>query len=62
MCQKVVQALKLKLQKGSHRRELTPEGCKEMENADVGAHSICEMISPFIFNRVSNDSAPTARI
>lgn len=42
--------------------ELTPEGCKETENADVGAHWICETISPFMFNRVSDGSAPTARI
>lgn len=42
--------------------KVTPEGCNEIENADSGAHWICEIISPLILNRLSVGSDPTAKI
>lgn len=40
----------------------TPDGCKEIEKEDGGAHCICERVTPFMSNRLSRGSAPTASI
>lgn len=34
----------------------------ETENADRGAHCICERIAPFMSKRLRRGSAPTAKI
>lgn len=48
--------------KGSAKEKHTPDGCKEIEKADWGAHCICERIAPFMSKRWSKGSAPTANI
>ena len=40
----------------------TPDGCRETENADGGAHCICERIAPLMSKRHRRGSAPTAKI
>lgn len=49
-------------QRGKIKQNHTPEGCKETENAERGAHCICESVIPFISKRFSRGSAPTAKI
>jgi len=39
-----------------------PDECMEIENADGGAHFICERTAPLIVKRESAGSAPTAKI
>lgn len=48
--------------RGKIKQNHTPEGCKETENAERGAHCICESVIPFISKRFSRGSAPTAKI